>query len=466
MISPVKSFSILSLTLLASCAVGPDYVKPDTADITPAKWKWQAADPKDATPRGEWWTVFKDSELNRLEKQALTSNQELRGAIARIDQARTTIGLSAYSFVPEITLEASAHRERTSGDPPSPVPITIPSAQINSFSVPLNLSYEIDLWGRVRRSLESARANADSVTADYHSILLTLTGDVAANYFLLRSQDAELVALRRMLDSQEKTISIIEQRFKAGTIPEADQAKARSELSSTKATLADVRGQREETVSVLALLCGQPASSFNVAEHPIAGTPPRIPTGLPSTLLERRPDIASAERKVAMRNAEIGVAFAAYFPAVSLTGQGGVLSQDTATLFSADTRVWSIGPSVTLPITGFFVTKTKVERAKALREETIANYRQSILAAIKDVEVSLTQIRYRSAQSLAQEEAVSASARATDLTRQRYESGTVSYLELLDAERTSLARERESARVKAQTHIATVRLIKALGGAW
>lgn len=466
MITPVKSFSILSLTLLASCAVGPDYVKPDTADITPAKWKWQVADPRDATPRGEWWTVFKDSELNRLEKQALASNQELRGAMARIDQARATLGLSSSGYIPEITLSGSAQRERTSGDPPSPVPITIPSSHINSFSVPLSLSYEIDLWGRVRRTIESAQANADAVTADYHSILLTLTGDVAANYFLLRSQDAELIALRRMLESQEKTISIIEQRFKAGTIPEADQAKARSELASTKATLADVRGQREETVSVLALLCGQSASNFNIAEHPIAGTPPRIPTGLPSTLLERRPDIASAERKVAMRNAEIGVAFAAYFPAVSLTGQGGVLSQDTSTLFSADTRVWSIGPSVTLPITGFFVTKTKVKRAEALREETIANYRQSVLAAIKDVEVSLTQIRFRSEQSLAQEEAVSASARATELTRQRYESGSVSYLELLDAERTSLARERESARVKAQTHIATVRLIKALGGAW
>ena len=464
-------FSILSATLVAgilltSCKVGPAYLKPDVADITPAAWKWQSTAPRDATPRGEWWTVFHDDQLNRLEKQAVAGNQELRGALARLDQARAFVGASSAAYSPEISLQAAAKREKTSGNPPSPVPIPIPAAQINSFNVPLVLSYELDLWGRVRRSVESAKASAESATADYHSVLLSLTGDVAANYFLLRSLDAELAALRKTLGSQEKTITLIEQRFKAGTIAEADLAKARSEIATSKADLADVKRQREETINVLALLCGQPASNFTLTERPIAGTPPKIPAGLPSSLLERRPDVASAERNVAARNADIGVAVAGYFPAVSLTGQAGFLSKETTGLFSAATTVWSVGPSVSQPLTGIFLTKAKVASAKARREEAIATYRQTVLGAIKDVETSLAQIRYRKEQSVAQDEAVAAAAKATELTRQRYESGAISYLELLDAERTSLARERLAAQVRAQGHIATVRLIRALGGAW
>ena len=459
------SLSFLFAALfLPACAVGPKYVKPDISDITPAKWKWQEAVPKDASPRGEWWTVFHDSELNRLESMAVQNNQELRGALARIDQSRAFVGVSSAALAPDISVKGAMQREKTSGNPPSPVPISIPAAQINSFSVPLALSYEIDLWGRIRRSVESAKANADAVTADFHSVLVSLTGDVAAQYFALRSFDAELVALRKTLGTQEKTIELIQQRFNAGTLPEADFAKAKSELATTKAQLADTKRQREETLSLLAVLCGQPASTFAVQERPISGQPPRIPAGIPSSLLERRPDVASAERKLAARNADIGAAVAAYFPAISLTGQAGFLSKETSSLFTADSNVWSIGPKLDLPISGYFVNKARVARAKALREEAVAAYRQSVLGAIKDVETSLTQIRFRKEQGTALDDAVTAAAKATELTRQRYESGSVSYLELLDAERTSLASERLAAQVKAQSFIATVRLIRALGG--
>lgn len=458
---------ILPATLfLASCAVGPDYKKPDVSDITPAAWKWQKAEPKDAEDRGDWWKVFKDSELNRLEAQALASNNELRGAIARLDQARAFVGASASAYAPDISIKAAAQREKTSGNPPSPVPITIPSSQINTFNVPLALSYEIDLWGRIRRLVESAKASADASNADLRSVQLSLTGEVAANYFLLRGIDAELAALRRTLASQEKTIGLIDQRFQAGTIPEADFAKAKSEAASSKADLADVKRQRDETLGILSVLCGQPASTFSLSEKAIDGAPPKIPAGLPSSLLERRPDVASAERKVAAQNAQIGAEIANFFPAVTLTGQGGYLSKDTSSLFTSTTQVWSIGPGVKLPITGFFYTKAKVNQTKAQHAEAIAAYRQSVLGAIKDVETSLSQIRYRKEQSEAQDEAVAAANKATELTKQRYESGSVSYLELLDAERTSLARERQAAMVKARGHIATVRLIKALGGAW
>lgn len=457
---------ILTAVTLASCTVGPNHEKPSVADITPAKWKWKSAAPRDDAPKGEWWTVFKDRELNRLEALAVASNNDLKAAVARMDQAMATTRVSAAAYSPEITLKPGAQRERTSGNPPSPVPIAIPSAQINSFNVPLQLSYEIDLWGRIRRLVESARAQSEGSVADYQNVLLTLTGEVATSYFQLGALDSELATLQRTMDSREKSLGIIEQRFKAGVLPEVDAARARSELATTKADLADVRRQREELVSVLALLCGQPASTFTIAERSAGTRVPVIPAGLPSDLLERRPDIASAERKVASFSAQIGAETANYFPAVRLTGEGGYLSKDTSSLFTADSRVWSAGPSVSLPITGFFVTKAKVNRAKAAHREAIADYRQTVLSAIKDVETSLTQIHYRREQSAAQGEAVISAQRATDLVRSRYEGGTVSYLELLDAERTSLALERQASQVNAQRLVATVRLIKALGGKW
>jgi multidrug efflux system outer membrane protein len=461
-----RAFAVLPAMILVSCAVGPDYEKPDIAPQTPAKWKWQSASPRDAQPRGEWWTIFKDSELNRLERMAVANNQQLRASMARVDQARATVGANAAAYAPLLTVDGLAKREQTSGNLPSPVPVTIPASRYNTFSVPLNLSYEIDLWGRIRRSVESANADAGSAEADFHSVLLTLTGDVAANYFLLRSQDAELEALRRLATTREKGIGLIEQRFNAGNTPETDFAKAKSELAITRAELADVKRQREETVSVLALLCGQPASNFSMAERSTIPSAPSIPAGLPASVLERRPDVAAAERIVASRSAKIGVEVAGYFPTVSLTGQGGYLSKEATSLFTSPSQVWSIGPSVSIPVTGIILTTAKVKRARAAHDEAVADYRQSVLGAVKDVETSLTQIRYRREQAVALGEAFTASDKATELTRQLYDRGSVSYLELLDAERTSVTSERQSAQVRAQVLIATVRLIKALGGAW
>ncbi len=452
--------------LISACAVGPDYEKPDISDITPAQWKWQEAKPRDAEPRGDWWTVFKDSELNRLQTLALQNNQQLRAAVARVDQARAYSKANSVAYVPQLTINNVARREQTSGNLPTPVPVDIPQARYNTFSVPLELAYEIDFWGRIRRSIESARAQTDAAVADYHNVMLTLSGDLAANYFLLRGYDAELGVMNRILQTREKTLHLLDQRFTAGAIPEADLARARSEVAATKADIAEVNRQREEAVNVIALLCGQSASSFRVRERGTGGSVPNIPAGLPASLLERRPDIAAAERQVAARNADIGVETAGYFPTVSLTGQGGYLSKETSSLFSADSKVWAIGPSVSVPVTSLFITKARVARARALREEAIANYRQAVLAAIQDVETSLLQIRQRREQAAALDESVTASRKAADLTRQRYESGATHYLELLDAERSLLTVERQASQIQAQRRIAAVRLIKALGGAW
>lgn len=460
--------SLLAATLaLAACTVGPDHTPPDVTPITPAKWRWQAAAPRDDAPRGEWWRIFNDAELNRLELLALQNSPSLQAAAARVDQARAAARISTSDWLPDFRLNGSGQREQTSGNLPTPIPVTIPRGRVNSFSTALDLSYEIDLWGKIRRQVESARATADSSSASYHNALLTLTGDVAAQYFLLRSADAEFDALRRTIALREKFKTLLDDKFKAGAIPETDFARAVTEVATAKAELADVKRRRQEAADTLALLCGQPASNFSVRQMPItAKAPPAIPAGLPADMLERRPDIAAAERTVAARNADIGVAIADYFPAVRLTASGGFLSKEVDSLFSADSRVWSIGPSVSLPVTGLTVIKYNVRRQKAAREEAIANYRQAVLTALRDVETSLGQTRYLAEQAAAVSEALAASTKATGLIRESYERGTLSYFEYLDAERTRLQTELQTAQISAQRHIATVRLIKALGGGW
>lgn len=458
---------LLSALTLAACTVGPDYKKPDSVEITPAKWRWQNAAPSDGESRGDWWKAFHDSELSRLENIAVTSSPSLQAAMARVDQARAGARISISGWLPDIRLKGNAERELSSGNLPTPVPVNIPAAHINSFNTLFDLSYEIDFWGKVRREVESARATAAAAEANYHSALLTLTGDVAAQYFMLRSFDAELSALRRTIDLREKWQNLLNEKFKAGTIPEIDLARAQTEVATARADLAEAKRQRQEASDALALLCGQPASNFEISERPISSKgPPSIPAGVPASVLERRPDIAAAERIVAARNADVGVAQAAYYPSIRLTGTGGFLSKDVDSLLSADSKVWSIGPSVNIPVSGWAVIGFNVKRVTAAREEAIANYRQAILVAINDVETSLTQIRQRGEQAKAVGDALAAATKATELIRASYEQGSLSYLELLDAERTRLQAELQTSRIAAQRHIATVRLIKALGGAW
>lgn len=462
-----RSLLFISALALSACAVGPNHKTPDVTDITPAQWRWQTASPRDDHPRGEWWQVFNDSELSRLETLAVHNSPTLQAAIARVDQARAGARISTAPWSPDIRLNGDAKREQTSGNLPTPVPVDIPRGRINSFSAMIDLSYEIDFWGKVRRQVESAKATADSSSANYYNALLTLTGDVASQYFLLRSSDAELDALRRTIALREKFKNLLQDKYQAGAIPETDLARAVTEWATAKAEMADVKRQRQEASDTLALLCGQPASGFTVRERPIGiKAPPTIPAGVPASVIERRPDVAAAERIVKARNADIGVAIADYFPAVKLTASGGYLSKDMDVLFGADSRVWSIGPSVSLPITALSVIRYNVKRQKALREEAIADYRQAVLSAIRDVETSLGQTRYLREQAAAVSEAHTAATKATDLIRESYERGSLSYFELLDAERTRLQTERQTAQIAAQRHLATVRLIKALGGAW
>jgi multidrug efflux system outer membrane protein len=324
----------------------------------------------------------------------------------------------------------------------------------------------VDLWGRVRRGYESARASAQASVADYQNVLLTLTADVAVDYFLLRALDAEVVALRSTIATRDESARLLRARFASGAIAELDVAQAETELASAQSDLADISRQRAETLHALALLCGQSATSFALQERPLTEAVPVVPADLPANVLERRPDIASAERTLASRNAQIGVARAAYFPAVSLTAQGGYLSASADKLFSADSRVWSIGPSVSLPVFTGGRTAAQVRQARAAFEEAAANYRQVVLTAIKEVEDSLAQIWHRQEQAAAVDRAVESARRQFDLAKARYIAGAIAYLPVADAERTLRQQQLLQAQLRGKRYAASVRLIKALGGGW
>lgn len=464
----LRRFTGLAVVLLSlcACAVGPDYRKPDARDITPADWRWKVAEPRDSVPRGEWWTVFGDPVLDGLESSAVAANQDVRAAVARVDEARAAARISRAGFFPQVSLDPMMKRELTTGDLPTPIPFPIPAAYVNTFSVPFDLSYEVDLWGRVRRTFEASRAEAEASVSDYRNVLLTLTADVAVSYFLVRSLDVEIAVLQRSIRSREETVRILNGRFVDGVIPELDVTQARRELSGAKADLADARRRRAETLHALALLCGKPAGEFEVAEAAGPGSPPDIPAGLPSSLLERRPDIARAERTLAAKNAQIGVAKAAYFPVLTLTGQAGSLSADANRLFTDSTRVWSISPSVSLPLFTGGRTAAQVRQAEAVFQESLAAYRQAILTAFKEVEDSLAQIVLRGEEAAAQAEALGAAEHSVELAKARYEAGTSNHLEFLDADRTRLQQERTLAQLAGRRFEATVHLIKALGGGW
>jgi len=458
--------ALITALVAFSCTVGPDYEKPDVADITPPDWRWKPAEPSDAAEKGEWWKLARDAALDDLEADALAHNQDLRAAVARVDEARAVARVSKSEFYPTLSLDPLFTRQRTSGNLPTPIPVDIPAAHVNTYSVPLDLSYEIDLWGRVRRSFEASTAQAEASVSDYRSVLLTLTSDVAANYFEVRSLDAEIAMLRRAVDLRSDEVRVQSARFEAGAVPEIDLAQAKLELASARADVADSERRREEAFDALALLCGKAPSAFTLAESAMTSAPMIVPPGLPSSLLERRPDVATAERNLATTNARIGVAKSAYFPVLRLTGQAGFLSNDAASLFDADSRVWSITPSLSLPLFTGGRTDAEVEQAKALNEEALARYREVVLRAFKEVEDALADIALRERQANAQFEALTSSRRVTELAKARYEAGNSPYLEFVDAERAQLFQERQAIQLEYERQAAGIRLVKSLGGSW
>ena len=373
--------------------------------------------------------------------------------------------MARSELLPALNADPSWTRQRFS---PNQEP-SFGTLTANTFSAPLDLSYEIDLWGRVRRSFQSARADAQASLAAFYNVLLTLQSDVAQNYFALRALDAEIATVTGTVSLRKEQVRLVRSRFEGGIGSELDVARAETELATTEAEAASLAQRRNELENAIAILAGANPAVFKLSALDDAKwnpQPPVVPAGLPAELLERRPDVAEAERQLASANARIGVAKAAFFPVLSLTGSGGYVSGDIDSLFNWNSRAWSIGPSLSLPIFAGGRNRANYKRSQASFDESVARYRQQVLVAFGEVENSLSGIRHLVDQAAAQQRAVASARRAAELATDRYRSGIVSYLEVVDASREALQAERANAQLAGQRLIAAVQLIKALGGGW
>jgi len=467
-----KTASFACLALLAGCAVGPDYKRPVATSIpgayAGATNGWKIANPQAQIPKGNWWEIFADVELNELENQASAANQQLKVAVARLDEARAQMDVTRAGLFPNVSASGSYVRQRVSPNTPSTITGTPSgtSSTFDDFYVPLSLGYELDAWGRVRRSVESARAQAQASADDLETIRLMIQAEVAVDYFSLRALDAEREVLDSSVEVFTKSLQLTRNLRAGGAVSDLDVAQAQTVLKTTEAQLPGVMLQRAQFEHALALLVGQSASTFRVAEHALSTAPPLIPPGLPSELLERRPDISSAERSMAAANASIGVSKAAFFPTIQLNGLAGFESLNSGTLFNWSSRLWAVGPSITLPIFEGGRLRAGLRFSQATYEEMVANYRQSVLTAFSEVEDGLAAQTLLANQYAAESEALVAARKQLEIVNNQYRDGLITYLEVATAESTELNVEFSATQLRGQQLVATVTLVKALGGGW
>jgi multidrug efflux system outer membrane protein len=472
----VSRFSALALAagiaLLTGCSVGPDYVQPSVPQAAAFKEKgpWKKAQPRDDISKGDWYAVFHDPKLNELEAEAEVSNQTLRVAVAKVSEARAVARESESEFFPTIDFTADGSRQRTSPNDGQQNSVSGGHGKAATFTsatvVPFDLSYELDIWGKVRRAFESSGDLAQASLADYENVLLTLKADVAADYYAVRTADSQIDVQRRTIKSYQENMKLTNSRFQGGIGTQLDVEQAEATLDSAEAQLATLQQSRAQMEHALAVLLGEPPAAFSLPFHPLDTRLPVIPAGLPSDLLERRPDVAAAERRVAAQNAQIGVAIAAYFPQVNLTGQTGFDSGDLGMLFNWESRIWSYGPNIQFPIFEGGQISANVKQQKAAYEENVADYRQQVLVAFQDVEDSLSALRYLARQGAAENRAFEAYKKALDLTNARYTTGLVSYFDVIQAQGLALSAEQLTVQIKGSRIANTILLIKALGGGW
>jgi multidrug efflux system outer membrane protein len=449
----------LSLAAAATAAVGPDYERPAVA----APVAWNATTSLEILPRGDWWMLYGDAELTALINRALSANQDLVAAAARVEQARAAAGIARSAYFPSAAVGASADRSRTSRT----TDVVMPLAQTETIRGALDASWELDLFGRVRRLNEGARADALASVADFDSVRLALAAEVAANYFSLRAIDREIALVEDGVALRRRALELVTSRQTGGAATDFDVARAEAELASTQAESSALANRRSALQNALAVLVGEVAPGFEISELRFEmAQPPAVPAGLPAALLERRPDIAAAEQLLVASNAQIGVAKAAFFPAISLTGSAGYASGEIDNLFKTDSRAWSIGPSIYLPIFQGGRNRANLERSRAAWEENVARYRQRVLVAFREVQDALTATQLLASQAEDQDRAVASARRAGNLAQTRYDAGYVNYFEVIDAQRTLLTSERAATQLGAQRLLTSVALIKSLGGGW
>lgn len=456
---------ILALALVSGCTVGPDYRRPE-AEVSAAYKEaagWKLAEPRDEASRGRWWEVFADPQLGALLDQVEVSNQNVLAAEARYRQARALVAASRAAFFPTLDANAAIVRIRS---PTGVVGGTTAGRIITNRSASLSSAWEADLWGRIQRTAESTAASAQASSADLGAARLSAQADLASNYFQLRILDAQKQLLDDTATAFNKSLELTRNRYAAGIAAKVDLVVAETQLKSTQAQAIDIGVQRAQLEHAIAILTGKPPAQFSIAPVPLVVAMPRIPVGLPSELLERRPDIASAERHVAAANAQIGVATAAYFPALTLSAAGGFRSSDAAQWFSVPSRFWSIGPALALSLFDAGLRRAQTEQAVAAYDATVADYRQAVLESIQEVEDNLAALRILEEEAKVQDDAVSAARESVTLTLNQYKAGTVSYLNVVILQTAQLNNERTAVGILGRRLVAAVTLVKALGGGW
>jgi multidrug efflux system outer membrane protein len=468
----------LLMTLVAACSVGPTYKRPDVD--TPTSFKeapipaseagtWKSAQPAEALERGQWWSVFNDATLNQLEDQALAANQDLKAAAARVRESRAGLNSARSAWFPELDAGFGPTRERV-----SPASQGLPQ---NAYLPPVTLwraqataSYEAPLFGRVSDNVAAARADSQQQEALFRSVQLALQADVAANYFSLRELDTEMDLYRKTVALREDGLKLVKHRYDAGEVSELDLQQATNALATARAEAAGVERQRAASEHALAVLLGKPPAEFSFPQQPLEPVLARVPAGLPSALLERRPDVSAAERAMAAANARVGLAKSAFFPQLNITGAFGYESTGLSQLFLWSSRTFLLGPfagtALTLPIFDGGRRKAELAQARAQYDEQVANYRSQVLRAFREVEDSLSDLRLLDDQIRAQKDAVDAAARAEHLSEAQYREGAVNYLDVLDSQRTVLQAQRQASQLAGSQAVATVNLIRALGGGW
>ncbi|MFY9702877.1 MAG: efflux transporter outer membrane subunit [Terriglobales bacterium] len=461
--------ALLAGTLLASsaCTVGPGYKRPTAA--VPDMWKgegpWQAAVPKDAIPKGAWWQLFHDAELDQLEQELLQANQSLTAARDRLSQARSQARIASSAYFPAVSADPSGQREEVAANRPFAGGELPPFTQ-NNFTVPFSVSYELDLFGRVRRNLEAANASLQESAATLENVRLVLTAELAADYFNLRELDREAGVVRQSVEIQQKGLDLVNRRHEGGVANGLEVAQQAALLDSTATQLQLVLQQRAQYEHAIAALTGKSASAFSLADAPLNDAPPSIPTGVPSEILQRRPDVAASERQMAYENAQVGLAMAAFYPHITLSGGGGWQSRDIASLITAPSAMWSLGGDLLQPIFDGGRNRANLALSRAAYDESVANYREGVLEAFQQVEDGLSGLALLNQAAKTQKAAVADSRRALDIANDRYVGGLTTYLDVITAQSTLLSNERLATQLLGQQMTTSVYLVKALGGAW
>ena len=452
---------------LAGCTVGPKY-HPPVFQAPPAYKEagdWKPAQPNDQNLGGSWWTIFQDPQLDALEAQVNVSNQNLRAAEAQYRQARAALRYSRADYYPTVTAAPSATRERTSGRRPPPTSV-FDGITYNDFVLPFSVAYQADVWGRVRKNVESYREQAQASAADLATVNLSMQADLAVDYFQARSLDAEEQLLNSTVKQYEQALELNENRFQGGIASEVEVEQAKTQLQTTRAIAIDVGVARAQYEHAVAILIGKPPAEFSLPPLPLTAPPPHVPISIPSELLERRPDIAAAERRVAAANAQIGVAKSAYYPLVNLSASGGFESSAITTLLNGPSGLWSIGLSAVGTVFDVGRRRALNDQARAAYDFQVAVYRENVLTGFQQVEDNLAAVRILENEAKVQDEAVAAAQRSLDLSVTRYKGGVTSYLEVITAQSAALGDEVTAVNILGRRMANTVLLIQALGGGW